>query len=195
MNIPKNRNNSKWSSEKMNIDRKKILDESAIAENLKLVIEWTGLSQERFGALIGRSKTAISGFVNVKSGNFPSQLFREIGTLGISMDWYLKGEGEMYHNPILPEEAAEAKYYEQAGRLLEEAINYISQAKSIQECMVTGKQKEIAVPEKNHNHHRDLAEDNPRTTEHSEVKKSSKNTPNIPPPPPALMTYKRQKTR
>ncbi len=71
--------------------------------------------------------------LNVKSGCFPSKLFKEIVTLGFNGNWYLTGEGSMLllENSISVD--PKAKYYEEIGKLFEAQMNMLSEIGSIRD--------------------------------------------------------------
>jgi len=101
---------------------KKLLSEKEIGANLLLVIEKKGDTQDSFGKRIKKDGKSVSNYVNISGGKKPSNLVKSLIELGINGNWYLTGEGEMF---LMDAQggAPESRRYEEAGRLLEAAVN------------------------------------------------------------------------
>jgi len=105
----------------MNKRTNNILPEGDIGVNLKAVISSMGLNQREFAELIGKKPTAISSFVKADAGCNPSNLVKDIISLGYNGNWFLTGKGEMKVAESGVQGEASVRY-EQFGRALSEVL-------------------------------------------------------------------------
>lgn len=78
----------------------------------RLVLQKTGLSQEKFGEQIGMTRSEISNIVYDKTNIKPGKIHLMCQAYGIREAWFLTGDGEMY----APEDLGKA-----IGRIAREA--------------------------------------------------------------------------
>lgn len=78
--------------------------EKALTGRLKLLRENLGLSQKEFGEMLGLAQTSYSNYEGGKSA-VPSDVLEVLyKKVGVSIDWLVAGDGQMYRNDAIRSE-------------------------------------------------------------------------------------------
>ena len=82
-------------SEKKLFRSRSILDDDALAANLRAVLEYSGMSQAEFADALGIKPQAMSSYLLNRDNRKAINLYPKMVEMGVSGDWYLTGEGPM----------------------------------------------------------------------------------------------------
>jgi DNA polymerase V len=73
-----------------------VLQDEKISENLRAILESSGISQIDLAALLSIKPQNLNGYLWNRDGRKAANLYSKLVELGINGNWYLTGKGEMY---------------------------------------------------------------------------------------------------
>ncbi len=122
------------------------------AERLKYIRKQTGLSQQKFAALLGEKPSRINSIESGKQVNFPYSLAEKILEAFpenlYSFKWITTGEGEPREKQSLSPE--EKKHLEKAEKIIDRLLNNITDAELdlVAECLIEHKELTVLLLKK-----------------------------------------------
>ncbi|NTV01909.1 MAG: hypothetical protein HGB04_03875 [Chlorobiaceae bacterium] len=83
---------------------KQLLDDKGVADNLRRLVENSGLTQDKYAELLQIDTKSLTNYINMSSKKRAANLVAKLVPLGVNIGWYLTGEGPMWMRDLRPAE-------------------------------------------------------------------------------------------